>query len=441
MVALDQPGGHDSDHALVPLLSREHVAPPLLLRLRPRLDFLNSLAEDSFFDRLPVAVQLVETMSEPGRLVAVLRQQQLERRLRMAEPPGRVQPRRKTKTDRGRVDCGRIDPGDLHQLAQTGFLRARERPQPRDRQAAVLIHERNDVGDRRDSNQVEMPQQRLRVGAEESLAELEDDSGAAELAERVRGLAIRPDEWAVGQLLGRAVVIADDDLEAERLGRRDFGARRDPAVDGQDKTAAVAGQARERLFANAVALVEAAGQMPVDVGPELAQDQDGQGGCADPVRVVVAVNADAPPLGNRGANRLTRSGHVPEAERVVRRQRSLEEPARAGHIFVATPDEHGRRRRAERELTSERRDGVALTWFDRPGALVHGQSTLGSAPDGTRAGFSSCGRNRCCRQQTAHFRYEGVACDADQKRSGDSLPRPLIPASRAVAGPHRASGA
>src|SRR5438876_7138733 len=134
-----------------------------------------------------------------------------------------------------------------------------------------------------------MPQQRLRGGAEESLAELEDDSGAAELAERVRGLAIRPDEGAVGELLGRAVVIADDDLETERLGRRDFGARGDPAVDGQDETAAVAGQARERLFANAVALVEAAGQMPVDVGPELAQDQDGQGGCADPVRVVVAV--------------------------------------------------------------------------------------------------------------------------------------------------------
>ena len=272
MITLDQPGGHDPDHALVPLLSREHVTAPLLLRLRPRLDFLNSLAEDSFFDRLPVAVQLVETMSEPGRLVAVLRQQQLERRLRMAEPPGRVQPRRETKTDGRRVDCGRIDPGDLHQLAQTGFLRARERPQPRDRQAAVLIHERNDVRDRRQGDEIEMAAQDVRVGAEERLAELEDDSGAAELAERVRGLAIRPDEWAVGQLLGRAVVIADDDLEAERLGRRDFGGRRDPAVDGQDETAAVAGQARERLFANAVALIEAAGQMPFDLGPELPQN-------------------------------------------------------------------------------------------------------------------------------------------------------------------------
>jgi hypothetical protein len=53
-------------------------------------------------------------MSEPRRLVAVLRQQQLERRLGMAEPAGRVQPRRETKTDRGRVGCSRIDPGDLH---------------------------------------------------------------------------------------------------------------------------------------------------------------------------------------------------------------------------------------------------------------------------------------------------------------------------------------
>src|SRR6266487_5176432 len=257
-----------------------------------------------------------------------------------------------------------------------------------------------------------MPQQRLGVGVEESLAELKDDSGAAELAERVRGLAIRPDQGAVGELLGRAVVVADDDLEAERLGRRDLGGRRDPAVDRQDETAAVTGEPRERLLADAVALVEAVGQMPFDLGPELPQDQDGQCGCADPVRVVVAVDADVPALGDRGANCLTRGGHVPEAERVVRRQRSLEERARAGHVFVPTPDEHGRRRRAERKRASERRDGVALTWFDRPGALVHGQSTLGSAPDGTSAGFSSCGRNRRGRQQTAHFRYEGVACDA-----------------------------
>jgi hypothetical protein len=43
-----------------------------------------------------------------------------------------------------------------------------------------------------------MSQQRFGVDAEESLAELEDDSGTAELAERVRGLSIRPDEGTVG---------------------------------------------------------------------------------------------------------------------------------------------------------------------------------------------------------------------------------------------------
>src|SRR4029453_3208547 len=104
-----------------------------------------------------------------------------------------------------------------------------------------------------------MPQQRLGVGAEESLAELEDDSGAAELAERVCGLSIRPHERAVGERLRRAVVVADDDLEAERLGRRDLGGRRDPAVDRQDETAAVTGEPRERPLPDALAPVGAAG--------------------------------------------------------------------------------------------------------------------------------------------------------------------------------------
>ena len=215
-------------------------------------------------------------------------------------------------------------------------------------------------------------------------------------------------------------MVADDDLEAEHLGCRDLRSRRDPAVDRQDKTAAVAGQPRERLAADAVALVESAGKMPFDLGPELPQDQDPEGRCADPVGVVVAVHADAPLAGDRGANRLTRSPHVPEAERVVRRQRPFEERARSSHVFVSPPDEQGCRRRAERELTDERRDGVALTGFDRPGALVHGQSTLGSAPDGTRAGFSSCWWNRCRRERSAQFRYEGVAIRAVTRRRARS---------------------
>src|SRR5436189_163548 len=38
VVALDEPRGDDADHALVPLLAREHVAALPLLRLRPSLD-------------------------------------------------------------------------------------------------------------------------------------------------------------------------------------------------------------------------------------------------------------------------------------------------------------------------------------------------------------------------------------------------------------------
>ena len=117
VIALDQPGGHDSDHALVPLLAREHIAPPPLFRLRPGLDLVDRLAEDSLLDRLAVAVELVETMGQPGRLVSIFRQQQLERRLGVAEPAGRVQPRGEPEADGGGIGDGRVDAGDLHQLS------------------------------------------------------------------------------------------------------------------------------------------------------------------------------------------------------------------------------------------------------------------------------------------------------------------------------------
>ena len=317
--ALDEARGDDADHALVPALAGDDVSTAAALLLGPRRDLGERVAQDPLLDRLPVAVELVEAMGEPGRLVAILRQQQLERRLGMAEPPRRVQSRRDPKADRGSVGCGRIDPCDLHQLAQARFLCARERPQARDRQAAVLVDERDNVRDRRDPDQIEVARQRFRLRPEKGLAELEDDAGAAELAERVHGLAIRPDERAVRELLGGTMMVADDDLESERLGCRDLGGRGDPAIDRQDETAAVVGQPRERLAADAVALVEAARQVPLDLGPELPQDQNGERGRADAVGVVVAVHADATAARDRGPNCLTCGRHVPELERVVRR--------------------------------------------------------------------------------------------------------------------------
>ena len=82
-----------------------------------------------------------------------------------------------------RVDGRRIDAGSAHERLQPRLLRARERAQAGDRERAVLVDERHDVGDRRERDEVEVPLRDLRVDAEERLAELVDDAGAAELRE------------------------------------------------------------------------------------------------------------------------------------------------------------------------------------------------------------------------------------------------------------------
>src|SRR4051794_11668809 len=209
-----------------------------------------------------------------------------------------------------------------------------------------------------------MTKQGFRVGAEQRLAELEDDPGAAKLAERIPRPAVRADERAIRELLCGAVMVADDDLEAKGLRFRDLGDRRDPAVDREDKAAAVLCKPRERLAPDAVALVEAARQVPFDLGAELPPDQDGEGGRTDPVRVVVTVDADSPSARDRSADRRAGRCHIAETLRVMRRERTLEERARPRDVLVPAANEHGRRRRTERELMRKGRDHVASARFD-----------------------------------------------------------------------------
>ena len=90
-----------------------------------------------------------------------------------------------------------------------------------------------------------MPLRDLRVDAEERLAELVDDAGAAQLRERIVGRP-RRDDRAVGQRLAGPVVVGDDHLEAARLRLRDLLDRGDAAVDGQHEPAALVGEPLER---------------------------------------------------------------------------------------------------------------------------------------------------------------------------------------------------
>src|SRR5581483_4756875 len=177
--ALDEAGRDDPDHALVPVLARDDVRAPALVGLRPLLDLDDRLAQDASFDGLTLVVQLLQGVRKEACLLRVVGQQQMERGARMTEPAGSVDARPEPEADRAGVGGGRIDARDVHQRLQSWLLRARERAQARYREAAVLVQQRDDVGDRRERNEIEMALRDVGVDAEERLPELVDDAGAA----------------------------------------------------------------------------------------------------------------------------------------------------------------------------------------------------------------------------------------------------------------------
>ena len=149
------------------------------------------------------------------------------------------------------------------------------------------------------------------------------------------------------------MVVGDDHVDPEPAGLVDLGDGGDAAVDREDELHAVLGEPRDRRRGDAVALLEPAREVPDDVGAELPQRQRRERRGADPVDVVVAVDADPLAPLDRGAEPLDGRGHVTEQERVVRDALGLEEGARRRRDRRAPAHEHGRDglRDAERAAT------------------------------------------------------------------------------------------
>jgi hypothetical protein len=179
------------------------------------------------------------------------------------------------------------------------------------------------------------------------------------------------------------MVVCDDDLQPECPRVRDLLDRGHATVHGQDQPKAFLGQACQCVAREAVALVEAARQVRRDLGAELAQDEHCQRGRADPVGVVVPVDADSLPGGDGTTDCLAGSFHVAEQERVVLGQLGREERPGAIRVRVAAPYQHRRQRLANAELAHESLHLVAWTLVAQlPILPLHGQSTVRRRPDG-----------------------------------------------------------
>ena len=168
-----------------------------------------------------------------------------------------------------------------------------------------------------------------------------------------------------------------------RLRRRDLGHGGDRAVDGHQQVGPARGEPLDRRGGEAVAVVDAAGQVPVDVGAERPQGADEDRGRADAVDVVVAVDGD-PRAARDVAEDHPRA--VAQAAEGVERVRVLggEEALRRGGIAQPAAHQHLREHVRDPQLAAEALGGGEVVGGDLEAGILaaHG-------PDARAAG----GRN------------------------------------------------
>ena len=262
--ALDEPRGDDPDHSLVPVLARRARSRGAGARARAARRRARSPRGGSG-PRSPAARGSAPRAPRRARLrpCGVLGEDELERDVRPAESPGRVDPRREPESDRRRRPRPR-DRRARSASAPAGRVvacrRARAARPPRARDSRPRAGRR-----RRSVASATRSRWRRRAGcsgAEEGLAELvarrpsrrAPETGTTTGGSRRRGQSgsASPGRWWSVTTTSRP--------SALRLGDLVDGG--DPAVDGDDEPDAVVGQPLERVARDAVALLETAREMP-----------------------------------------------------------------------------------------------------------------------------------------------------------------------------------
>ena len=175
----------------------------------------------------------------------------------------------------------------------------------------------------------------------------------------------------VGNVVGRPVVVGDDDLEPERARVLDLGDRGDAAVDGEHEIESFFGKPCQRAGVQPVPLFEARRQMPGHVCTELAQEQHGERRGADAVRVVVAVHTDARAALDCSTDRRDGGFHVAEPQRIVARQLPVEEATCLVDVDVPAAREHRPGRLGDAESRRESPHIGVGALLELPGSRRH----------------------------------------------------------------------
>ncbi len=125
--------------------------------------------------------------------------------------------------------------------------------------------------------------------------EFEGDAGAAEVGVGVGGEAGEAgvdDEVGIGESGGEFVVVGDDDVNVMAAGEGDGFEGGAAAVDGDEEICAVVDGGLDGVAVEAVAFIDAVGDVGMDIGGGGGEGVPEHGGAGDAIDVVVAVEGD-----------------------------------------------------------------------------------------------------------------------------------------------------
>ena len=228
----------------------------------------------------------------------------------MAHASGGVEQRGQPKRDGVAVHIGGLYLGGMHQGANADEVGVFQRLEAVPGEHAVLAAKVHDIGDGADAGQGGYVEQiLLEFGRQLAafFAAVGDGPSQFEGHHRARRMRvgivrIQPrmhNGLHFRQTVARFVVVGDDDLHAEFIGQLDLVEAGDAAIDGDHQLGAALGQLADGVGVEAVALIDAVGDVIIDLCAEDFQQVPQDGHAGDAVHVVIAVDGDFFPVRDR----------------------------------------------------------------------------------------------------------------------------------------------
>ena len=294
MFALEA-GGDDADDAGVPLAAADDDG-GIGLGGEAVVELRFGFHAHVVFDFAAVAVLLVEQLGEDGGAGGVVGEEEFEGGFGGGEAARCVEPWAEREADVSAVERG-LDGGDFDEGAQAGPACLLQPLQARADEGAVFSHERDDVGDGGEGDEVEHAfEVEARDGSsfQQRVGDFERDARAAQVAE-VFAADFRIHERHDGrERVFGLVVVEDDGVDALLAKAGDFCNGGGAAIDGDEQPWGVDGDAAgDAVCREPVAFIHAVGQKRRHFPAGSSEHSHEDGERSDAVHIVVAVERDA----------------------------------------------------------------------------------------------------------------------------------------------------